>query len=393
MDQTTFDILRLTLTPGLGPILIARMLEKFGSAKAAIAASSAQIETIRGIGRTSAPKVAAGIQGSEPLAAAEAALAEKLGVQLLAYGSPGYPSLLAETPDAPPILYVRGQILADGPDQFAVGIVGSRECSAYGLEQSNRFAGVLARAGLTILSGGARGIDTAAHRGALTSGGRTIAVLGCGLAHCYPPENDKLFEQIAANGAVISELPLATAPQADNFPARNRIISGLSLGVLVVEAGQRSGALITARVAVEEHGREVMALPGRVDSPSSRGTLDLIKKGGAHLVTDPGDVIALLESQARHQHQGTHAARFARPATDGLFEDAEEAPAEPVTLAAPPLPDIHRAILEALSEPRTLDELCESTGLEPGRARTEVTLLEVQKRVARSGSRLVRTKR
>lgn len=391
MDPAVFDILRLILTPGLGPILISRLLEKFGSGAAVLAASPSQLELVRGIAGGTSSKVAAAFPQSLDLAHKELELAAKLGVHLLARGQPGYPTLLAEVPDAPPILYIKGRLEADGPDQFAVGIVGSRECSAYGLEQAQRFGGVLARAGLTILSGGARGIDTAAHRGALNSGGRTVAVLGCGLAHCYPPENDKLFEQIAASGAVISELPLGVAPQADNFPARNRIISGLGLGVLVIEAGHRSGALITARVAVEEHGREVMALPGRVDSPSSRGTLDLIKKGGAHLVTDPGDVISLLESQARHKHQGTHASRFAVAPSDGLFE-AEVKPLEPTKLSAPPVSEIHRAILDALADPLTLDELCESTGLDPARARVEVTLLEVQKRVSRSSGRLQRAK-
>jgi DNA processing protein len=386
VDSRTFDLLRLTLTPGLGPILISRLLNRFGSPAEVVRASPAALESIKGIGGPTAAKVAEGVRASEALAHQELETAAKLGVSLLAKDTPEYPALLAEIPDAPPILYVRGTLHATGPDQFSVALVGSRQCSAYGMEQAARFAGVLARAGLTIVSGGARGIDTAAHRGALQSGGRTIAVLGCGLAHCYPPENDKLFDQIAANGALISELPLNAAPQADNFPARNRIISGLSLGILVIEAGHRSGALITARVAAEEHGREVMALPGRVDSQTSRGTLELIKMGGAALVTDPGDVIHTLESQARHQHAGTHSVRFSKPQDDGLFESAE--PTDPPKSA---LPEHHRQILEALIEPKTVDELCIATGLDPARLRVEITLLEVQKRVSRSGGRLQRS--
>ncbi|HYE63448.1 MAG TPA: DNA-processing protein DprA [Phycisphaerales bacterium] len=396
MDQRTFDLLRLNLTPGLGPVLISRLLKRFGEPQEVLRAQPSTLETVKGIGPGTAAKMTSGFRDTPALAEAELKLAEKLGVHLLAIGSPGYPPLLAEILDAPPILYVKGTLLAGGPDQFSVGIVGSRDCSAYGLEQSNRFAGVLARAGLTIISGGARGIDTSAHRGALQHGGRTIAVLGCGLAHVYPPENDKLFEQIAGSGAVISELPLNAAPQAENFPARNRIISGLSLGILVIEAGLKSGALITARVAAEEHGREVMALPGRVDSQSSRGTLELIKMGGAHLVTDPGDVIHALESQARHLHAGTHAARFTpmNGADTDLFSGASGgAVSEPETKPAPsPLPELHRVILGALEEPRTVEELCEATGLEPARLRTEVTMLEVQKRITRSGGRLRRAR-
>lgn len=394
MDQRTFDLLRLNLTPGLGPVLISRLLKRFGEPHEVLRANPSTLETVKGIGAGTAAKVVGAFSQTAALAEAELKLAEKLGAHVLAIGSPDYPPLLAEILDAPPILYVKGTLLPHGPDQFAVGIVGSRDCSAYGLEQSNRFGGVLARAGLTIVSGGARGIDTSAHRGALQHAGRTVAVLGCGLAHVYPPENDKLFEQIAANGAVISELPLNAAPQAENFPARNRIISGLSLGVLVIEAGLKSGALITARVAAEEHGREVMALPGRVDSQSSRGTLELIKMGGAHLVTDPGDVIHALESQARHQHAGTHAVRFGQPGapedlfTAGASEQAETKPAP----APSPLPELHRTILGALDEPRTVEELCDATGLEPGRLRTEITMLEVQKRITRSGGRLQRAR-
>jgi len=392
VDQRTLDLLKLTLTPGLGPVLISRLLKRFGDPAEVLRANPSTLQTVDRIGPGTATKIVTAFRDTPALAEAELKLAEKLGVHLLAIGSPQYPALLAEILDAPPILYVKGSILVDGPDQYSVGIVGSRDCSAYGLEQANRFGGVLARAGLTIISGGARGIDTAAHRGALQHGGRTIAVLGCGIAHVYPPENDKLFEQISSSGAVISELPLNVSPTADNFPARNRIISGLSLGVLVIEAGLKSGALITARVAAEEHGREVMALPGRVDSQSSRGTLELIKMGGAALVTDPGDVINTLESQARHQHAGTHAARFTQPQSEDLFGAAAMTEAPKAATAAVPLPEVHRAILDALEEPRTIDELCDATGLEPARIRTEITMLEVQKRIARSGGRLTRTR-
>ncbi len=384
-----FSLLRLTLTPGLGPVLISRLRERFGSAEQACRASAALLQTIQGIGQTKSVDFAKALAQSDALANAELALAEKLGVHLVAIGTDAYPPLLAEIPNAPPLLYVKGTLEPFGPDRYSVAIVGSRKCSAYGIEQAQRFGGVLARAGLTIVSGGARGIDTASHRGALNSGGRTIAVLGCGLAHCYPPENADLFNKIALSGAVVSELPLNAPPQQDNFPSRNRIISGLSLGVLVIEAGKPSGALITARQAAEEHGREVMALPGRVDSATSRGTLELIKMGGAALVTDPGDVIHTLEACAHHQHRGTHSVRFAPPSED-LFSPSvpEPKPAAPVSIIS----DTHRSIIEALEEPLTMDQLSAATGLEPGRLRTEVTLLEVQRRIAREGPRLRRAR-
>jgi len=394
VPQHVVDILRLTLTPGLGPITIARLLERAGSPAAACAASEAFLRSLPGLGPAKSAAIALALRDSAPLADAELALADRLGVHLLARGGAGYPPLLADIPSPPPLLYVKGRLLPDDADRFAVGIVGSRGPSAYGIEQSARFAGVLARAGLSIISGGARGIDTAAHRGALAAGGRTVAVLGCGLAHCYPPENAELFEAVVASGAVVSELPLGTSPQPENFPARNRIISGLSLGILVIEAGQRSGALITARLAAEDHGREVMALPGRVDSPASRGTLDLLKSGGAALVTDPGDVLAILESPAHHQHRGTHTARYAAPASPQ--DDAESAPPPALFDPAPARPSTlsptQTSILDALDEPSTLDQLGILTGLDSARLRTELTILEVQRRVVREGLRLRRAR-
>jgi len=381
--------LRLWLTPGLGPVLLARLLESFGTGVRALGAAPGELEQrIQGIGRAKAASIAAGFRESEGAAFRELEQARTLGVRLVFRGESEYPALLAELPDAPPLLYVRGELRPHSDDQFPLAIVGSRECTQYGLEQARRFAGVLAQAGITIVSGGARGIDSAAHAGALNASGRTIAVLGCGLAHVYPPENDDLFRRVADHGAVVSALPLHTPPAAENFPARNRIISGLSLGVLVIEAGVRSGSLITARVAVEDHGREVLALPGRVDSPSSRGTLELLKAGGAALVTDPGDVIASLESAAHHVHRGTHETRFAPV----LFQQREEPDQE--RSAPPPLPSnpVHVRILNALDVDRTADELSEALELDVVRVRAELTLLEIQGRVTRAGSKLRRTK-
>ena len=240
-------------------------------------------------------------------------------------------------------------------------------------------------------SGGARGIDSAAHRGAVSAGGRTAVVLGCGLAHVYPPENRALFDQIVeANGCVLSELPIDAPPDKLNFPARNRIISGMSLGVLVIEAAMRSGALITARVAAEEHGREVFALPGRVDSDAIAGSLGLLKSGGAHLVTEPADVLSLLESPARHLAGGTHASRYGMSLTP-----TASSPSEPATPPRPRRPQHaegtpERRVLDALTEPKTADAIAEATGLDTSETRRLVTMLELSGEVRRAGSKIAR---
>jgi len=398
-DQTR-DLLHLTLTRGCGPVLIRRMIEAFGSAGGALGASASQLERVKGVGRGRSVEIRRGMDEAAGTVAAEFERAATLGARVLAAHDPEYPPLLAQVADAPPVLYCRGTLDPAGADKYPVAIVGSRECSAYGIEQSRRFAGVLAGAGLTVVSGGARGIDSAAHRGAMLARGRTVCVLGCGLAHAYPPENKDLFDQVAAgHGAVVSELPLDTAPKAENFPARNRIIAGISLGTIVIEAGERSGALITARLAAEDYGREVMALPGRVDAPASRGTLKLIKDGGAALITDPGDVLALLESPARHAHGGTHEARYTpvRPeehgdfaTTSGLFAsgDIGTGAASPTHVAV--LSEAQSKILMALAEPMTLDQIASETALSTATLRSELTVLEIQQRVRRLGSKFER---
>lgn len=398
VSPQALDVLRLTLLPNVGPVLIGRLLSTFGSTDAIWRASRADLERIPGIGAHKSASIVNGRAAADELAQKEEDLAHKLGVCIAIKGEPRYPKLLASLPDAPPLLYIRGTLEPLDSDRFTVGIVGSRRCSQYGLEQAARFAGVLAQAGLTVVSGGAKGIDSAAHRGAIRAGGRTVAVLGCGLAECYPPENAELFDEIAKTGALISELPLQTGPTPENFPARNRLISGLSLGVLVIEASERSGALITARLAAEDHGREVMAVPGRVDSPFSQGCLQLLKGGGAQLVTDPGDVILTLEQAGFHQHAGTHESRY-MPHVPSLFNGGEPKVQEHVqvpeeTRGASTLyasSDFSKRVLRCLydaADAITIEELANRTGLELSQARAVVTLLEIQKRVARDGTRI-----
>lgn len=397
VPQHLRDLLRLTLTPGLGPVLISRLLDLFESPQAVLAASAAELQRVKGIGTGRSTSIVKGMKEAAAHVDPELDLAAKLGINIIAKDDPAYPPLLRQVHDAPPLLYVRGTLDPATADRYPVAIVGSRNATAYGIEQAERFSGVLASAGLTIVSGGARGIDTAAHRGAARNQGRTIAILGCGLADCYPPENREFFDSLVASGrgAIVSELPLRSPPEAENFPARNRLISGISLGILVIEAGKKSGSLITARLAAEDHGREVMAVPGRVDSPSSWGTHELLKQGGAALVTEPGDVLALLETPARHTFHDTHESRYSDPsrAPASLFAEPSNGPAipEPKSMSSIGLTDIQQGILTHLEAPQTVDELGRATGLTPAALRSELTILEIQKRVIRQGSRIAKS--
>ncbi len=377
-------LLALTLAKGMGPVRIARVLGAFGSFERVLRASPDELARVPGMGTKTARSLIASLKHADDAVRRELDAIHDACASVVTISDPEYPPLLKAIPAAPPILMVRGTLEPHARDTYTVSIVGSRKSTHYGIEQAGRFASSLARSGMTLVSGGARGIDTAAHRGAIDGGGRTIAVLGCGIARSYPPENTELFDRIAeGNGAVVSELPAQTGPNAENFPARNRIISGLSLGVVVIEAGRKSGALITARHAVEDHGREVMGLPGRVDSPASDGTHDLLRQG-AHLVTDPGDVVEILETHARHLHAGAHAAI----ATDPARPDRSEPDPKPIGDVS----DTQRAILEAIEQPRTPDQIAEDTGLDAGTLRAELTMLEIAGRIRRAGSRFERAR-
>lgn len=278
-------LLRLNMTRGIGARTYNALIEKFGSPEAVFNASKEELETIHGVG----PKITTAItvDSKNIDVKHEIDLASSKGVQIVPYTSIRYPKQLKHIYDPPLVLYIKGDIC--DTDILAIAIVGARSCSYYGLTQAERFGRLLAQKGICVVSGMARGIDAAAHRGAISSGGRTIAVLGCGLGNIYPRENSRLAEQIAQQGAVISEFPMSTPPDSRNFPPRNRLISGLSLGVLVVESLLNSGSLITAKWALEQ-GKEVFAIPGNIDNAHSRGTNRLIKDG-AKLVEDVNDII------------------------------------------------------------------------------------------------------
>jgi DNA processing protein len=279
----------LSLTENIGPILARRLIEFTGSVEAACGANANVLRMIEGIGTAKSTIIAQSLRDAANLVDGELDRAAAAGARVICPEDERYSVLLKTIPDPPLVLYVKGTL--EPRDLNAVAIVGSRKCSFYGREQAERFAALLGGAGVTVISGGARGVDSAAHRGALSNPeGRTIAVLGCGADVVYPPENVSLFEQIAQRGAIISEYPMETPPVAENFPKRNRIVSGLSRGVLVVEADERSGALITARQAGEDQGRPVFALPGRVDNKLSVGPHKLIRDG-AILVTKLEDIL------------------------------------------------------------------------------------------------------
>lgn len=284
MDEKDFWI-GLNMVPGLGKVLFYRLLDFFGSAENVFKAREKDLCRVEGIG----PGIAGGILRF-PLSREvekELAYVQNNNARVFISREEDYPENLKNIFDPPPVLYMQGTWLKS--DVAAVAVVGTRSPSLYGRHVAEKISMELARRGVTVVSGMARGIDSFAHKGALEGGGRTVAVFGCGLNVIYPAENVKLRNRILKQGALVSEYPMARKPDRGNFPARNRIISGLSLGTIVVEAGERSGALITTQFALEQ-GREVFAVPGNIDAPKSRGPNLLIKKG-AKLVGSAEDVI------------------------------------------------------------------------------------------------------
>ncbi len=322
---------------------------------------------------------------------------EKHGVWLALRGRAEYPEALEVLTDPPPVLFVRGTLTPE--DSRSIGMVGSRHATPYGRATAERLARELAEQGVTIISGGAVGIDASSHRGALSGGGRTLAFLGCGLDVDYPRDNRSLFEQILQNGAMISENPLGAQPEAWRFPARNRLISAMSLAVLVVEAPKQSGALITARYAADQ-GRAVLAVPGNIDRPSSEGCNDLLKEG-ATLITETLDVLRAVNLLP--VSVGPQRVLDLRERRAVLEVDTSDSPTEARSKATAPVPDIsallrslpeaRRKLIECLSQtPQHLDMVAQNAEMSSTEASVELVFLELDGFVRRlPGNTYIRT--
>lgn len=365
-DDCIRQQLLLSLVPGIGPLIRRKLLAQFETADAVLGASASQLQCVDGIGPTLARRIT---KADEEIDVDEQIqIARDNNVQILLESHPDYPPLLKEIPDPPGVLFLKGSLLSG--DQLAVGIVGTRHASRYGLKQAASLATSLARAGITVVSGMARGIDSAAHRAALDAGGRTIAVLASGVLKPYPPENVKLAEEIASQGCLMSEAAPTMPPISGMFPQRNRIISGLSVGSIVVEAADRSGALITARHAWEQN-REVFAVPGQIDSRTSHGPHRLIRDG-AKLVTCIEDVLEELGPLAQETSR-----------EDGT---TVRVPAEVM------LNDIEQQVLQAIDPKGSLiDDVTQASGLPVHRVLSTIHVLEMRQLVRRvSGNRVAR---
>jgi DNA processing protein len=351
----------LNMVPNVGPVRVRALLEVFGEPQAILAACRNELMRVENIGAEVAQSIVNWRQHVD--LAAELARIEKVGVQVVTREEAEYPKHLREIYDPPLALYVRGSI-GEG-DPHAVAIVGSRRTTLYGQEMARKLAYQLARVGVTVVSGAARGIDTCAHRGTLQAKGRTVAVLGCGVDVAYPPENKDLLAQIAAKGgAVVSEFPLGTKPDRQTFPMRNRVISGWSLGVVVVEANARSGALITASFAAEQ-GRQVFAVPGRADSALSKGSNHLIKDG-AKLTEDVEDILSEFE--------------YLFPKTNKTERPAEAGNGGQGTTGSLKVSEIEQKVLAAIGdEEAVMDEIIRRSGLTAACVSAALLALEMKR--------------
>jgi DNA processing protein len=348
-------LLALHLIPNLGPVRIRSLLSTFGSALQTLRSDPGTLDSVHGIGSDLAQAISRARLSEDWMEERRRLL--NLGAWILSDQDRRYPPALRQLPNAPILLQVLGTLLPN--DQHALAIVGSRQTTLYGTECAKRFGYQLAYAGFTIVSGLARGIDTAAHLGALAAQGRTLAIIGSGLAEIYPPENRLLAERIAKSGAVISEFPTGFPPSPQTFPYRNRIVAGWSRGLLVVEAGLKSGALITANLAAE-NGRQVYAIPGPIDRITSAGSNRLIQQG-AKLVTCSEDILEDLEELFPSLRSGTPQA--------GSSEDLPPSPQE-------------AALLHALDgSERAVDELIEFTGLPAAQVGAALLALELKRKV------------
>lgn len=360
------DFLQLVLTQGVGSVLLDRLLEKFETAANVLAASPDQLSEVEGVGIGLIRNLRSGEFRERAQRTIE--LCQAHGVDILLPNDERFPRLLREIPDPPSVLFLRGQLVQR--DALSVAIVGTRTASQYGKVQAERFARVLARSGLTIVSGLARGIDAAAHHGALDADetGRTIAVLSSGVVEIFPPQHTELADRIATRGVLISEMPPDSKPKKGMFPRRNRLISGLSLATIVIEASERSGSLITARTAGEQ-GRDVLALPGLVSSANARGSNKLIRDG-AILVQDPEDVIESLG-----------------PLVENVRLSPEETVMHPAELT---LNEQEKAVLQAIqAEPTAVDRVVIASGLPISRVLSTLSVLEMRRLIRRISGQVV----
>lgn len=359
----------LSSVRGVGNVLFKRLMAAFPGPEAVFGASEDELCRVDGA-RPPSVRAILDFDGWEA-ARRELDAALGSGAEIVTMGDDAYPPHLREIHDPPPVLYVKGSLIPE--DKVALAIVGSRQATVGGRQLTRRTARELGARGITIVSGGARGIDTEAHRGALASKGRTICVLGCGIDVSYPPENRELMELIARQGAVVTEFPMGTQPEPNNFPRRNRIISGMSMGVLVMEAAGDSGSLITASYALEQ-GREVFAVPGSVSVPTSRGTNSLIKKG-AKLVEGSYDILSdLFPSMKEYLRE---------------FAGRDDSPPE---VPAFDLEPDEKTIFDCISlEPVHVDSLVSRSGIAASRALSLLLSLELKGAVRQvSGMRFVR---
>jgi DNA processing protein len=356
-------LVALNMIEHVGPVRVRQLLEHFGEATAVLRASAAELMRVRGIGTDTAEAIA-GWEQTVNLAA-ELKRVEEFGCRVVIPADADYPGLLRQIYDPPIVLYVRGNL--SPKDKNGVAIVGSRLTTPYGQQTARRLAYQLAYVGVTVVSGGARGIDTAAHQGALSAKGRTIAVLGNGINLVFPPENVDLFERIAAQGAVMTQFPFNRRADKQSFPIRNRIVAGMTLGTVVVEANLASGALITANMAVE-NGRQVFAVPGRIDSPQSKGCHELIKKG-AKLCEGAEDILCEFEYLFPPSNRG----------------DA----AQPDTLPSIELSDHERRVYEAVgATEESVDDVIHHSGLPASTVSVALLSLEMKRLLVRLPGRL-----
>jgi len=351
----TEALVALNMIEHVGPVRVRQLLDCFGNAPAILSASRDQLLKVQGIGNDVAEAISNWENGID--LGGELRRIQEFGCHVITQGDEHYPELLRQIYDPPIVLYVRGELTAK--DKNAVALVGSRQTTHYGLEVARKLAYQLAYVGVTVVSGGARGIDTAAHQGALTAKGRTIAVLGTGINIVFPAENNELYERITANGAVITQFPFNRPADRQSFPIRNRIVAGMTLGTCVVEANLTSGALITANFATE-YGRQIFAVPGRIDSPRSKGCHELIKKG-AKLCEGAEDILSEFEY---------------------LFPPSNRPPApnETGTLPALTLSENEQKVLSCVGRDETpIDEIIRRSGLPASAANATLLGLELKR--------------